>query len=108
MYIIALTLICFGSFFALLGVGERVFAAIRMNWKFSFDGVVPVHLVPESFWFFLLCFGLLVGVTYVADRRWKPNDGRAHKRWLRYSKGMQLVTTLLLLCMFVFGFFVLT
>jgi hypothetical protein len=99
--------ILLASIGALLGVGERAFAALRMNWKFGFEKVEPIYLVPQSFGLFTVCFVALVVGALFAGRLWKQSERPApqHVRWLVCAQVVQLAAVGLLLLMFGGGFF---
>lgn len=92
---------------SLLGVVERALAALRLTWKFGFQQVEPVYLVPQTFWLFAVLFGALVLGTALISSLWRFTGQSAGvgRQWLRYAQAFQIATACLLVTMFVCGFF---
>lgn len=96
-----------GSF---LGVLERALAAMRLTWKFGFERVEAVHLVPQSFWLFAMIFSVLALGTVLLGLHWRRSglSKGIYMRLLSYAQKLQMTTVGLLLLMFIGGFFVLS
>lgn len=100
----------FVSVVALFGVGERLFAALYMTWKFGFENTEPVHLVSQSFWLFvvvfagvMICTALLLSL-FVERLGFSPTQSK----YLQVSLFLQCCTGCLLVVMLSTGLAVLT
>lgn len=104
------TVLLVASVGLLLGVLERALAAMLLTWKFGFERVEAVHLVPQSFWLFALVFGVLALGTGLLGLLWRRSTlaKGAYMRLLSYAQKLQMMTVGLLLLMFLGGFFVLS
>gem|GEM_PF-3345334 len=84
-------------------------AAVRLTWKFGFEHVEAVHLIPQSFWLFALVFGVLALVTMLLGLLWQRSTPLTaiSVRLLNSAQKVQMTTLGLLLLMYLGGFFVL-
>jgi hypothetical protein len=97
------------SLVALIGVGERLLAALLMTWKFGFRGHEPIHLIPQSFWLFIAVFAALIFCTVLLlSFAGRIGFKAAQLRAIRGALILQSCTCGFLLVMFTAGIAVLT